>query len=678
MNHNFSYKLIINNIDSFSLKKDKKNNIFDVRKAIRYKSINQNSKSYSTVTIDRKELIINKIINFNFITVVKKLNKFNNNENPLTYKNDGNIKKSPSFLNKNKDKKDIKKNNAVNNSKPKYCKKIFNKKVDKNVLIKPIMVEDNNMINPIIQKKETPKKINDMNNQYISYNNYFNNNSFFILNKDNTFYSNPFLFNLNQFPIKYLNDKEVIENKLKAPIFFQGPGRFSNLNQLYLKELINKKNELDKINFNKEFIKNLNNLSNKTKSEKTITFVNELNKSLPNSNKPQDSADSIQNSNIFVKTVHKSKGRKAKNADNSNSDSKHTKYSADNMMRKIKNKVIESSRLLINKVLRDEIDSNKNIKFTLAHREFRKIQGSFSQELNIKYNFWFYQITIKDIFCLEISNKYSAIEKSSNKLLIDYLFSSSNNFYYLKTKQLLNMPFHQFYHDIFLGQDPNWKNIYGIKENENKYQIQYVLKNLEEEEKGAANSNPNINYIEDISNLAHHYEDFFLNKKPRNVDYNNKKNQFIKTFMNNSLNDKYLQLCEEVKQLKTFYENRNSLKDQGNQVICPNQINEKSIDNSFTKKNENKINYLETKDFLNNNNLFMNTFKIEMINKPNINLDEKNENENFNDNISRNVINDNTSEKKIEKTSTNNNNISTLCNKKRKGEKIKYFISYEQ
>ena len=677
MSHNFSYKLIINNIDSFSLKKDKNNNIFDVRKAVRYKNINQNNKSYSTVSIDRKDLIINKIINFNFIAIVKKLNKFNNNDNHLTFKNEINIEKRPSFLNINKDKKDIKKNNAINNSKPKYCKKIFNKKVDKNVLIKPIMVEDNSMINPIIQKKEAPKKINDMNNQFINYNNYFNNNSFFILNKDNTFYSNPFLFNLNQFPIKNLNDKQVIENKLKAPIFFQGPYRFLNLNQYYLKELINKKNELDKINFNKEFIKNLNNLSNKTKTEKTITFVNELNKTLPKSNQSHDSAGANQNSNIFVKTVNKSKGRKAKNADNSNSDSKHTKYSADNMMRKIKNKVIESSRLLINKVLRDEIENNKNIKFTLTHREFRKIQGSFSQELNIKYNFWFYQITIKDIFCLEISNKYSAIEKSSNKLLIEYLFSPSNNFYYFKTKQLLNMPFHQFYHDIFLGEDPNWKNIYGIKENENKYQIQYVLKNLEEEEKGATNNDPNINYIEDINNLAHHYEDFFLNKKPRNVDYNNKKNQFIKTFMNNSLNDKYLQLCEEVKQLKTFYENRNALKEQGNQVICPNQINEKTIDNSFTKKTENKINYFETKDFL-NNNLFMNTFKIEMINKPNINLDEKNEIENFNNNISGNLINNNTSEKKFEKTNTNSNNISTLCNKKRKGDKIKYFISYEQ
>ena len=96
------------------------------------------------------------------------------------------------------------------------------------------------------------------------------------------------------------------------------------------------------------------------------------------------------------------------------------------MMRKIKNKVIESMRLLINKVLKDEI-KNENIKYNLLYKEFRKIQGSFSQELNVKYNYWFYQITIKDIFTLEISNKYSATEKNSNKEIIDYIMINEYN-----------------------------------------------------------------------------------------------------------------------------------------------------------------------------------------------------------------------------------------------------------
>ena len=68
-----------------------------------------------------------------------------------------------------------------------------------------------------------------------------------------------------------------------------------------------------------------------------------------------------------------------------NIQSKHTKFSPDNMMRKIKNKIIESSRLLTNKILSDEISKIKD-KFQFPYMEFKKIKGSFSQELNIKFN----------------------------------------------------------------------------------------------------------------------------------------------------------------------------------------------------------------------------------------------------------------------------------------------------
>ena len=121
--------------------------------------------------------------------------------------------------------------------------------------------------------------------------------------------------------------------------------------------------------------------------------------------------------------------------------SKHTKFSSDNMMRKIKNKIIESSRLLINKILAEEIQEMKG-KFQFPYIEFKKIKGSFGQELIIKFNLWFYQIKIKDIFSMEISNKYSSLEKTSNKELIDYIFSQPNINYFEKSKELLNIAFH--------------------------------------------------------------------------------------------------------------------------------------------------------------------------------------------------------------------------------------------
>ena len=99
----------------------------------------------------------------------------------------------------------------------------------------------------------------------------------------------------------------------------------------------------------------------------------------------QESSDNLGNNKGTIITQSKTnlfKGRKRKNSQYLNIESKHTKHSSDNMMRKIKNKVIESMRLLINKVLKDEI-KNENIKFNLLYKEFRKIQGSFSQELNV-------------------------------------------------------------------------------------------------------------------------------------------------------------------------------------------------------------------------------------------------------------------------------------------------------
>jgi len=53
---------------------------------------------------------------------------------------------------------------------------------------------------------------------------------------------------------------------------------------------------------------------------------------------------------------------------------------------------------------------------------------------------------------MEISRKCSSFEKSSNKELIEYIFSKENNNNFPKSKELLNMQFHQYYHDIFLGE----------------------------------------------------------------------------------------------------------------------------------------------------------------------------------------------------------------------------------
>ena len=183
----------------------------------------------------------------------------------------------------------------------------------------------------------------------------------------------------------------------------------------------------------------------------------------------------------------------------------HNKFSKDNMMRKLKNKVMESARKLINKMIK--IESNDEAK---CYREIRKIEGVYSQELNIKFNFWFYFQKLKDIFQFKMSSKYSKGDLNSNSRLISKIYSIEKRDKYPKTIQLFEMKFYEYYHEIFLGEKKNWYLYFDIKEKDNKYQLEYFLNN-----DGSKLDKDYYLYKNTIIKLAHSYELFFLKKNPR-------------------------------------------------------------------------------------------------------------------------------------------------------------------
>ena len=647
MSHYIIYNLSINHIENFSLLKEKKSKIFGIYKNTKYKYLNLYNKIFF---IPRKDILKVKEISLDFIETVKK-------DNNVLIKNNTNIINPLNLIYHNNDdtllsyesdpiKKLIK-------NKSKYCKK-----ANKNDLIKPVLYEDN-LKNA--QVEDVPKNSGFI-NKYISYNKYlidsFIKKYNFDLSKKNYFKNvdKNLLFEKKLSPI--LEKSNIFENLNKFP----NNNEINELNQLKL----NNKSVINKYKEEEIFSKEKTNFLTKNFSTQESTFHNNIN-------------------NHKLSSINKSKGRKCKNSSLLNEKSTHTKHSPDNMMRKIKNKVIESSRLLVNKVLNEEIKNNRNITFNLIHKEFRKIKGCFGQELNIKYNFWFYQITIKDIFTLEISNKYTATEKSSNKEIIEFIDSPLNNKNFIKTKKLLNTPFHQYYHDIFLNEEPNWKIYYGINEKDNKYQIDYLLNNLDEEEKGQSN-NENSQYIKNINSLAHRYEEFFLEKRPRNIEFNNKKNDFIKDFMNNTLNDKYSKLSDEVKKFKFFYENRNLLNKEQLNLVLSNQKSDKTQENSLIKINNLNTNYKEIINIKNNKNYNINIDNIknedfDLNLKNNIALKEEQEEEKK-ENYDENMIK--SKKTKTEMKAPLNNEISKnqyieniYSLKKRKVDKIKYNISCE-
>ena len=266
----------------------------------------------------------------------------------------------------------------------------------------------------------------------------------------------------------------------------------------------------------------------------------------------------------------KNPGRKKKN---SGEIGAHNKFSKDNMMRKLKNKVMESARKLINYMVKLEAGDNYK-----EFGEMRKIQGIFCQELNIKFNYWFYFQPLKKIFQFKMSSKYSKGDLNSNFRLISKICSKQYMDKFPKTIKLLESKFHEYYHEIFLGEK-NWTEEFNIPKEENKYQIEYFLASDNSEE-----SEEEKKYSEKMKKLSKKYELFFLKKNPRVYTIkNDEKISYTKEIINSiSMQDfkkykyyfvlKTMQYLPEIENSFIQYLNKN--RDVYNENIENNFINE--------------------------------------------------------------------------------------------------------
>ena len=283
----------------------------------------------------------------------------------------------------------------------------------------------------------------------------------------------------------------------------------------------------------------------------------------------------------------KNPGRKKKN---SGEIGAHNKFSKDNMMRKLKNKVMESARKLINYMVK--LESGDNYK---EFGEMRKIQGIFCQELNIKFNYWFYFQPLKKIFQFKMSSKYSKGDLNSNFRLISKICSKQYMDKFPKTIKLLESKFHEYYHNIFLGEK-NWIEEFNIPREENKYQIEYFLISGNPEE-----NDEEKRYNEKMKKLSKKYELFFLKKNPRVYNIKNEeKISYTKEIIKSiSMEDyekykyyfifKSIQYLPEIENYFIQYLNKN--KDKYNENNLDNEIIDKKnevIFNTFEKNKDNE------------------------------------------------------------------------------------------
>ena len=303
-----------------------------------------------------------------------------------------------------------------------------------------------------------------------------------IKEKENNLYNNNNLTNYftNLSNITFLNQKR------KTPFLIDDEKKYTNFKyKIFITTSNNEKSDEEKINSE----------INSEKNEYPKKVIFRMDKKFRNYKEER---------------IKKNPGRKKKN---SGEIGIHNKFSKDNMMRKLKNKVIESARRLINKMIK--IESGEEYKYL---GEMRKIQGVFCQELNIKFNFWFYVQKLKTIFQFKMSTKYSKGDFDSNAQLISKIYSEKYKNKFPRTIKLLDMMFHQYLHEIFLGEK-NWTNEFEISEEDNQFGINYFLKNKLDENKN------DLFYLEKMNKLAIKYELFFLNKNPR--IYSNKNEEKI-------------------------------------------------------------------------------------------------------------------------------------------------------
>lgn len=186
----------------------------------------------------------------------------------------------------------------------------------------------------------------------------------------------------------------------------------------------------------------------------------------------------------------KNLGRKRNEIKNSyQDDSKHGKYSEDNMMRKIKTNLLEYILNSLNNSL-----INKNIKFY-------RIDKEISENLKKDFNLNLLDRTIYNIFYnTKTSKKYTTpIDEFINQTVIDKIILENKE---IETIKILNKKFIDIINEIKSNKYYYTEFFNIIKEKENKNE-KYI----------------NINeYIDKLKDLFSRYESWFNEKKGRNRD----------------------------------------------------------------------------------------------------------------------------------------------------------------
>ena len=183
----------------------------------------------------------------------------------------------------------------------------------------------------------------------------------------------------------------------------------------------------------------------------------------------------------------------------------HTKYSFDNLVRKIKSKLFASILIILNKSLKDKKEkasakeNQKQKKSEVMYNCFLKLDQKIILQTNVKENLELFNKQLREIFSEDVSSKVQNFSKHGlkhNKIFIEEIKNDENR---TKTNAILDMTFFECL-EHFRGTK-SYPALNGLEEEYEK-----VIEDLSIEE------DYKDNFIEHLKNL----ENMFQNKKPRN------------------------------------------------------------------------------------------------------------------------------------------------------------------
>ena len=327
-------------------------------------------------------------------------------------------------------------------------------------------------------------------------------------------YNLPLLFNNN------FNIFQNIDSTLsipKPPLFPQNPNNFFKIfpfqnvgiwntyQKLYSQIISQDKTDLNSLqndkqniieykpSFNKiqvilkEDLNNIQNEANKTfdTEKKLITDDNVLGKKRKKKVIYKVEKMTDKNNESFSK--NKIRGRKKKYEIIKGN---HTKFTEDNIMRKIKCHFF----IHINKTLNQSLIDKKNY--------FYRLDNYINENLKKDYNIKLMNLTLKEIYSTtNISHKYKKYENDINKKLIEKIYSEKNENEVMK---ILDKSYIETFNSLMENNIDNFCN--------------EILK--KDEKNGLAKMDIN-NYFNEIKNLCLNYENWFQNKRGRK-EKNNK------------------------------------------------------------------------------------------------------------------------------------------------------------